>query len=130
MLELRTRLLSESKFAVDQCQGGTPSASHGVLLDEVAHDRCEFLEAALLAAQGKHLQSKDASGIFRCLQALSKSESFLGQAFAVGEVPLHQGPHGPQPCTEAKMEWLLLLFCQVEVRVNRCVGGWHISKLE
>jgi hypothetical protein len=37
-----------------------------VLLDKVTHDRCEFLEATLLAAQGKHLQAEDAGGVF-CL---------------------------------------------------------------
>ena len=46
------------EFAVDQRQARAPSASHGVLLDEVAHDGFEFFEAALLAAQGKHLRPK------------------------------------------------------------------------
>ena len=129
VLELRPCLLRASEFAVDQRQAGTPGASHRVLLNKVAHDGFEFLEAALLAAQGKHLQAKDAGSVFR-LQALANGEGFLGQALAVGEAALHQGPHGPKPCGEAKFEGLLRLFRQAGVRVDLCIGGQHISQFE
>src|SRR5262245_66531095 len=96
VLEFCPRLLCVSEIAVDQCQARSPGSSHRVLLDEVAHDGFEFLEAALLAAQGKHLQAKDAGGVFR-LQALANGEGFLGSALAVAPPPPPPGPPRAPP---------------------------------
>src|SRR5947208_14856682 len=100
-----------------------------MFLEKDPDDRLDFLEAALLAAQRKHLESKNAGCGFR-LQALPNREGILSQAFALFEAAAHQGPHGPKHCGEGKHEGFVDLFPQASPRVEFCVGRTHISQLE
>jgi hypothetical protein len=72
-----------------------------MLLNKVPHDRFHFLEAALLAAQPKHLQPKNARSVFR-LQALSDGEGLLRETFTIHEMTLHQSPRGPKVVHKTK----------------------------
>jgi hypothetical protein len=55
-----------------------------MLLDKKPDGGLDLLEAALLAAQRKHLESKNAGGGFR-LQALPKREGLFSKTLAVFE---------------------------------------------
>jgi hypothetical protein len=55
MLKLRPRLLLETKFTIDQRQSWPPGGGLRGHLHKMPHDWRQLLEAALRAAQGKHL---------------------------------------------------------------------------
>ena len=80
-----------------------------MLLDKDSHDGLHFLETALLAAQRKHLEPKNAGRGFR-LHALPDRQGLLGQTLALFEAAPHQGPHGPKHCGEGKIERLVGLL--------------------
>src|ERR1700722_13877448 len=100
-----------------------------MFLDKSPDDGLDFLEAALLAAYGEHLESKDTGSGFS-LHPLSNREGVLSEALAVLEVAPHQSAHSAQHCEESEKEWLVSLFGRAAIGFKFRVDLPRISDLE
>jgi hypothetical protein len=130
MLKLGSRLRGSTEFAVDNRQAGAPGVNRGILLDEQTDNGFQLFKLAPFAAQGEHLQAKQARRDVVSAEALADFESLSRQLLALIEISVHQRPRRRAPCGHALVEEPTVRLFEPHPDIKLGVGGAQVTQLK